>query len=156
MVIKAINLTHLITSWTVHFGVDSKWRPIEKKDGRGNGGRGQEITTKNVSVMSRQKLNWGVNKQDSNAWYHRTSFIIIPFLAWSCCARLLVNSCFTKHLPDPDLTPKLTFAMSVMVFALSINFRWSILTFRNLMGRKRKRFNNFVNIVKEEEKFMWF
>ena len=32
------------------------------------------------------------------------------------------------------LTLVLTFAMSVIVFALSINFRWSILTFRSLQS----------------------
>lgn len=34
----------------------------------------------------------------------------------------------------------LTFAMSVIVFALSINFRWSILTLRNLCVKVKVTF----------------
>lgn len=44
----------------------------------------------------------------------------------------------------------LTFAMSVIVFALSINFRWSILTFRNLFeteaGQREKRQRKLMGI----------
>lgn len=38
------------------------------------------------------------------------------------------------------LSQTLTFAMSVIVFALSINFRWSILTFRNLCVKVKVSF----------------